>query len=159
MNTNVKRRAAVAGASVLTLVAIGSGAFAWSGGSAGAPATATEVAGSVEATGEGAVPEGPRGAQLCAAGEVPSLTVEQFPDERTPGAATIVEAIQRIVPSVKSVGDLVQTPLGPASLGAPVWVDVAGATYLVEQAPAGGWHASAASQDGCDDLSSFTRLD
>lgn len=151
MKNLMMRRAAAAGGGVLALVAITSGAMAIGGGSSENPTPSGVAAASDE--------RAAAGPKLCADDQVPRLSVEQHPDEKTPGEATVLEAVQKLVPAVKSADDLVQSPLGPASKGAPVWVEVAGGTYLAEQALAGGWHASPATLDGCDDLSSFKQLD
>lgn len=151
METNIVRRAAVAGGGVFALVAITTGAMAMSSGPAETPATATPAEEPATADDDTTTDDdaSQMGLGLCAAGELPELTVERFPDATTPGADTVLEAIQEIAPAAKASADLVQTPFGSADLGAPVWVETGGATYFVDQAPAGGWFASPATLEEC----------
>ncbi|WP_229051936.1 hypothetical protein [Aeromicrobium sp. Leaf350] len=155
MKLNVAQRVAAAGG-VFALVAIASSAVAFDGESPDSGGPDTVVAASEQ---EPSPPiEKTAGSLLCEADEVPDLIVERFPDDKTPGAATVLEALREIVPEA-TADTIIETPFGPASKRAPVWVEHAGGTYVVDQAPAGGWFASKATLNGCNDLSSFKQLD
>lgn len=158
MKTNIVRRAAVAGGGVLALVAITTGAMAMSSGPAETPVTAANAEEPASAADVTTTDEDGSQMGLCGEGEVPELTVERHPDETTRGAATVLEAMREITPAAAASDDLVQTPFGSVAQGAPIWVETGGATYVVQQAPAGGWFASPATHDGCVDLQELQEL-
>lgn len=154
MRTSILRRIGTAGGGVVALAAIAFGVMAIDGGTSdgeaigtGSPDRYITVAEQEPTTTEGKEPY----MGLCAGDEVPDLKVERFPDAKTRGAPTVLDALQEIVPTAKAA-NVVETPLGPTDKGAPVWVEVAGGTYIVGPAPAGGWFASAATQEGCVSL-------
>ncbi|WP_322751400.1 MULTISPECIES: hypothetical protein [unclassified Frankia] len=139
------------------VVAVGLGVAAAVAG--GRPAG--EVAGiqndTVTVVSTAAVAAAPRGPGQCPAGQLPGLDLGRFPDGKAAGAVSPEAGLRAIRPGAEPI--IVERAWGNGR-GAPVWMQVGGATFVANQLGDGTWFVSPAIFTGCrapGDLGSMPR--
>ncbi len=111
----------------------------------------------VTAVSTAAVAAAPAGPGHCPAGQLPGLELARFPDGKAAGAPNPEAGLRAIRPGAEPI--IVEHAWGNGR-GAPVWLQVGGATFVANQLGDGTWFVSPATFTGCrapGDLGSMPR--